>query len=289
MLKLSEIAIRWVHLYEERSPKGWWKGRFDDFSIIRSTKQGFVLGGLDFHKLDEDYRESIKDQLASNRYPVEISERIKGDTFWRCERVPFYYGGDKFGLLESFSLLENGVYKEYPIFSLIVDSIPYRGSYKDHPADEDSIKVRLSFDSVGYSASIVEGGVICYHPLMLPPSEQETGACIGGIQRFVPFGKRLSVLSVISPEALCERMQWQDLVKYAKPYSDYFAAAGVSEVKAEKFRSTSRNVTYRACPLYIGKRCIAVKIGASNSLEEKYISYEEYKDWLDQAEKCFEI
>lgn len=240
---MIEISENLFEVYSENLPQNWWDGSFNVLSA-KICRHGRL-----------------------------VEERIEENAYWRKERLPLFVGENEiWGCLECFSQFRNGQYLPYPAFAL-TEILPEDGQKS---ISDFKVSLELYFDAKGYSASMVSDGVVSYHPLMLRPFQNQTGYCIGGIQRTTFFGKNLSKYCIITLEHLCDKMRWQDLVRFAKPYSDYFAAAGVSRVISFDFE-WMRHV-YQTVPLYVGRRCVAVKIQGGIEISDQYISYQEYKE-----------
>lgn len=227
-----------LNIYREKLPQNWWDGRFKSF---------------------------FAEVVACGDIEEEVKEP---DYYWRRERCSVFVDGSRaFCDFVFFSELKDGYLTSYPAFGIC----PARN--KRYSKRE---KIELFFDTKGYAAEIAGDEIISYNPLMLRPFQGQTGYCIGAIFRKKPLGIRVPEVCAISAQELCDRVKWQDLVKFAKPYNDYFAAAKVEPVPAKII--CRKRGSYKTEPLYIGERCIAVRLPGAATDEFEYISYAEYTE-----------
>lgn len=140
--------------------------------------------------------------------------------------------------------------------------------------------LKLYFDVRGYGVRIDGDEITYFSPLMLRPFRGQTGYCIGGLKKVTTVGHAGDILdtrvSLVSSEELLERADWRCMLRFAKPYSDYFAAAGVEKIERRPFCHSV--CKFDAIPLYIGNRCVGVRLPIGDRLGPglKYVSYETY-------------
>lgn len=229
-----------LKIYREKLPQNWWNGRFNSFSA-----EVVACGDIEEEVLEREY-------------------------YWLRERCSvFVDNSNAFCDFIFFSELKDGYLTSYPAFG-ICPTKNRRYSKRE--------KIELFFDSKGYAAEIAGDEIVSYHPLMLRPFQGQTGYCIGAIFRKKALEKRLQQVCAISAQELCDKVKWQDLAKFAKPYNDYFAVAKVEPVPVKSF---FRGLcSYKAEPLYIGERCVAVRLPGKGLDAFEYISYAEYMEKL---------
>lgn len=226
-----------LQIYREKLPENWWDGRFNSFSV-----DVVASGGVEKESIGDGY-------------------------YWRKEVCSAFVGDSAFCDLVFFSELRDGYFTSYPAFG-VCPSRNRRYSKRE--------KIELFFDPVGYAAKIDRDEITCYNPLMLRPFRGQTGYCIGAIFREKSLGKNFQKMYLVSAQELCDKVKWQDLVKFAKPYDDYFAAARVEEVGVKPLFCNSKSDFPE--PLYIGERCVAVRLPGEKDGKFEYISYKEYME-----------
>lgn len=232
---MKEITSMELHLYKEELPKQWWDGQLIE-----------VLFGL-----------GSANKIAAAFGDAELHQEIHNE---------LYLGKEYVGILSSFRLLKNQVLVHYPFFGYY--SLPPKCS------GPSTTQLTLYKDCHGYGAHIENGELICYHPLMLPPFQNQTGYCIGALMQselIFPQPKNIAKKCYLTTtKQLCANVDWQHLVRFAKPYNDYFAAANVKKIPSEVFyyRKQPYGLTV---PLYLGDQCVAVYLNKCG-----YISYTEY-------------
>ena len=226
-----------LQIYREKLSGNWWDGRFKSF---------------------------FADVVVSG----EVEKESTGDGYyWRKEVCSAFVGDSAFCDLVFFSELKDGYFTSYPAFG-VCPSRNRRYSKRE--------KIELFFDPVGYAAKIDGDEITCYNPLMLRPFRRQTGYCIGAIFREKSLGKNFQRMYIVSAQELCDKVKWQDLVKFAKPYDDYFAVAHVEQVPVKSFCRDFES--YEVVPLYIGEWCVAVRLPGGYQGKFEYISYAEYME-----------
>lgn len=238
---MKDITKMELNIYRPKLLKQWWDGQFSEVS--------FTMGSAN--------------KIAAAFDDAELHQEIHN---------LLYRGEDCIGILSSFRILKDEVLVHYPFFRYL----PFFRSHALPPKHSDlsTMPLTLYKDCRGYGAHIENGKLICYHPLMLPPFQDQIGYCIGALrQSELIFPQQKNIVtkcSLATIEQLCTNVNWRQLIRFAKPYNDYFAAANVKKVP-------SKNVYYpgfwtsTTVPLYIGDRCVAVKLW-----DNIHISYEEY-------------
>ena len=238
MVRIEDLDLE---IYQEKLSDNWWDGRFNLINA-EVVEQGDV----------------IEKQIEANHY-------------WLKECCAVFVGKNDRPVCDFifFSEMKDGCYTPYPAF-MVSPSRNRRYSKRR--------KCELYVDAKGYGANFSAGEVLCYSSLMLPPFKGQTGYCIGTIVRKICLTNNRQSIEIASPDVLCDNVKWQDLVKFAKPYDDYFAAARVEEVPSKSFINRGRE--YKAIPLYIGNRCVAVWLPNwyVDEYNSEYISYKEYME-----------
>lgn len=234
---MKDITKMELNICRPKLLKQWWDGQF--------SKVHFGLGSVS--------------KIAAVFDDAELHQEIHNE---------LYLGKDCIGILSSFRLLKNEVWVHHPFFSY-------------HPltekrSDLSTTQLTLYKDCNGYGAYIEKGELICYHPLMLPPFQDQIGYCIGALKQselIFPQQKNIAKkCSLTTIKHLCANVNWQHLIRFAKPYNDYFAAANVKKVPSVEVCCPGHWHS-NTVPLYIGNYCVAV-----NLWDNIYISYEEYSE-----------
>lgn len=178
--------------------------------------------------------------------------------------------------LRSFTTIENGIFTTYSFFKLVTESEPV--SEDDFP--EASLVYETFYqDPVGYGATTGNNFYSCFNALMLPPFQNQTGYCIGGIYTQTELDKDFQKKKIdrylVTPKEFCAKVPWQHLMKYAKPYNAYFAAARVKQYPNKIFTGQ------RVVPLYIADICVGAELlGNQEPNCREYISFEDYLSLL---------
>lgn len=235
-----------MEIYKEYLPPCWWDGRFNRFNVKCSWK-----------------------------YKIMTLE-LGSETMWQ-ERQWFIVM-DKLTQvsLRSFTTIENGIFTTYSFFKLVTESEPV--SEDDFP--EASLVYETFYqDPVGYGATTGNNFYSCFNALMLPPFQNQTGYCIGGIYTQTELDKDFQKKKIdrylVTPKEFCAKVPWQHLMKYAKPYNAYFAAARVKQYPNKIFTGQ------RVVPLYIADICVGAELlGNQEPNCREYISFEDYLSLL---------
>lgn len=249
-VKLEDIR---TEIYSEKLPENWWDGRFNTMSV-GVTEKAFI---------ESVSREPFRRKLVAGLGLSDVQGRFEFSEL--C--------------LSSFQTIQDGEFVSHPFFQIETVS----ASAKRRLADSRMDILKLYFDARGYGVRIDGNEVTYFSPLMLRPFQGQTGYCVGGLKRVMAAGRAGEILdvrvSLVSTEKLLEKTDWRCLLRFAKPYDDYLAAAGVEEVECRHFRHSVCG--YYAVPLYIGSRCVGARLPLKTQNDEfgpglKYVSYETY-------------
>lgn len=236
-----------MEIYKENLPPCWWDGRFGKFNI----------------KCSLSYR--------------ILALEMGAETMWQ-ERQWFIFM-DKLTRvsLRSFVMIEKETFTGHPFFKLVIENEPV--SESDFP--EDSLVYESFYqDPVGYGATIGKNFYSSFSALMLPPFQNQTGYCIGGIyfrtELDEDFQKKKTDRYLVTPKEFCAKVSWKHLVKYAKPYNACFAAARVKKYPDKIFAGR------RVVPLYIADICVGAELLGSKGKPNcrEYMSFEDYLSLL---------
>ena len=238
-----------MKIYKEKLPPQWWDGRFN-----------------------------VIDVKCSLNFGIELSE-IGLDYLWQKRKSAFFMNETTSMFLQSFVSIKDGVYRNHAYFRLVKDA-QKKVSIQDCSKD-DWIFERFYVDAIGYGAKVEKNCYSAYHALMLPPFQNQTGYCIGALCYVTEFDnymgtKKKMDVYVLTPEEFCAKVPWQHLMKYAKPFDDFFDAARICTFP-EKSYLDRRQRGRRVVPLYIGTSCAGAEIpDAKESGCREYISFEDY-------------
>jgi hypothetical protein len=212
-------------------------------------------------------------EIEISQHSLVISERIFDDVWRRQEQYAAYYQGKIFGSLCRTVEFKEGYFVEHQPFALI------KASGSSVARSYPSMRQNLYFDTTGYGAVLEDDKIVSYSPLLY---QSEDGYCVAAVKRSVKVGGKKAfwnkpfsaAFDLVSTELLCEKMKWQDMIPFARPYNACFEAADVVEVEAKTFMRG--NHTCQAVPLYLGKQCVAVMLPGDILGRKEYISYREY-------------
>ncbi len=249
-VKLEDIQSE---VYNEKLPENWWDGRFNVMSV-GVTEKAFI---------EAVSRDPFRRKLVAVLGMPDAGGR-------------FVFSGL---CLSSFQVIQNGEFISHPFFRIEAAG----DLIQKHLAGSRMDILKLYFDARGYGVRTDGNEITYFSPLMLRPFQGQTGYCIGGLKKITTIGRVGEILdvrvSLVSTEKLLEKTDWRCLLRFAKPYDDYLAAAGVEKVESRHFRYSVCGAY--AVPLYIGSRCIGVHLPLKTqndkfSLGLKYVSYETY-------------
>ena len=233
-----------MEIYKECLSPCWWDGRF--------------------------VKINIKCSLMYKILALEFGSK----TMWQ-ERQWFFFMDKQMRIsLHSFATIENEIFTGHPFFKLVMENEPV--SESDFP--EASLVYETFYqDPVGYGATTGNNFYSSFSALMLPPFQNQTGYCIGGIyfrtELDENFQKKKTENYLVTPEEFCAKISWKHLVKYAKPYNAYFAAARVKQYPDKIF------AVRKVVPLYIANICVGAEL--LDSKEKPYCrEYMSFKDYM---------
>ena len=237
-----------MEIYSEKFVPNWWDGRFSPI-----------------------------DAKCCLDFKIVASE-IGSDSLWQERKSAIFMNETTSMFLQSFVTIEDGVYRNHAYFSLVKED-DTAVSCQDCPDDVLTFE-RFYIDPAGYGVKLEKNGYSSFHALMLPPFQGQTGYCIGAVFYKTEFdektGKKKTNPYLVTPEEFCKNVPWQHLVKYAKPYNEYFRAARVQKF-CDKVYTQINGRMRKVVPLYITGNCIGAEIldGEIPGCRE-YVSFEDY-------------
>ena len=231
-----------MEIYKEILPPCWWDGRFVKFSV-----------------------------KCSQSYNI-LAMELGSETMWQKRQWFIFMDKLTRFSLSSFATIEGETFTGHPFFSVVQeDKLVFQRDFS-----EDTLGYETFYqDPVGYGVKIKDRSYISFSALMLPPFQNQTGYCIGGVYFHTEFDKdfqkKMTNCYLVTPEEFCAEVSWKHLVKYAKPYNAYFAAARVKQYPEKLYKER------KVVPLYIAGICVGAELlGAKEQNCREYISFEDY-------------
>ena len=207
-----------------------------------------------------------------------VASKIGSDSLWLERKSAIFMNETTSMFLQSFVTIEDGVYRNHAYFSLVKEK-DAAVSCPDCPNDMLTFE-RFYIDATGYGAKVEKNVYSAFHALMLPPFQGQTGYCIGAVFYETKFdgktGKKKTDPYLVTSEEFCKNVPWRHLIKYAKPYNEYFRAAQVQKFP-DKIYTQINGRMRKVVPLYITGNCIGAEIldGEIPGCRE-YVSFEDY-------------